>query len=103
MGSVTLPLDHDQRRSLADEVHARPPAPVAAPAAVSCLALYDADADAVFAKICELAVLQAAETPSPDAGHAIVELGGGRSMNSTTFPPRSRCCPQAGSPRSGRA
>lgn len=78
MGRVALPEDHEQRRALADEVHARPAAAVEAPAAVSCLALFDADADVVFAKLCEIAVLHAAETPRAGAAHAIVELGGGR-------------------------
>ena len=41
MTTAKLPPDHPQRQRLAEEVHARPPAPVQAPAAVSCLALTD--------------------------------------------------------------
>ncbi len=78
MSHVALPADHPQRRALADEAHARPAASVTAPAAVSCVALEGGDADVVFQKLCELAVLHAAETPRSGAAHAIVELGGGR-------------------------
>lgn len=78
MSVVELPADHPQRRALADEAHARPAASVTAPAAVSCLALEGGDADAVFRKLCELAVLHAADRPRSDVAHAIVELGGGR-------------------------
>lgn len=78
MSAVRLPPDHEQRRALADEAHARPAPAVTAPAAVSCLALFEADADLVFAKLGELAALHAAEPPQAGAAHAIVELGGGR-------------------------
>jgi len=68
-----LPPDHPLRRSLADEVHARPPAPVTVPAAVSCLALYDVEARGVFDRVVQLAQQFAIEPPAP-GGHAIVEL-----------------------------
>ncbi len=68
-----LPADHPLRRPLADEVHARPPAPVTVPAAVTCLALFDADADAVFAHVVALSQRYAVDAPEP-GGHAIVEL-----------------------------
>jgi uncharacterized membrane-anchored protein len=71
--AVRLPDDHPLRRPLADEVHARPPAPVSVPAVVSCLALFDTDADAVFDRVAELAAAQG--TPMPErGGHAVVEL-----------------------------
>jgi uncharacterized membrane-anchored protein len=73
MPTISLPPNHDLRRSLADEVHARPPAPVAVPAVVSCLALFDTDATAVFDCVAQLARRYAAETPTP-SGHAIVDL-----------------------------
>ncbi|MDZ7651436.1 MAG: DUF3422 domain-containing protein [Burkholderiaceae bacterium] len=73
MPAISLPPNHGLRRSLADEVHARPPAPVAVPAVVSCLALFDTDANAVFDCVAQLAQRYAAETPTP-SGHAIVEL-----------------------------
>jgi uncharacterized membrane-anchored protein len=73
MPTISLPPNHDLRRSLADEVHARPPAPVAVPAVVSCLALFDTDAAAVFDCVAQLARRYAADTPTP-SGHAIVDL-----------------------------
>jgi uncharacterized membrane-anchored protein len=73
MSLLRLPPDHPQRRALADEVHARPPAPVTVPAVVSCLALFDADAEAVFDCLVQLAQRYAVEPP-PRGGHAIVDL-----------------------------
>ena len=67
------PADHPLRRALADEVHARPPAPVTVPAAVSCLALFEVDADTVFDHVAQLALRFAVEPPV-GGGHAIVEL-----------------------------
>ncbi|MFN9807801.1 MAG: DUF3422 family protein [Betaproteobacteria bacterium] len=73
MPTVRLPDDHPLRRPLADEVHARPPAPVTVPAVVSCLALFDTDADAVFDRVAGLA--RSAGVPMPErGGHAVVEL-----------------------------
>jgi len=73
MLSFPLPTDHDLRRALADEVHARPPAPVSVPAVVSCLALFESDAEAVFERVAQLAQRYGAEAPA-GGGHAIVEL-----------------------------
>jgi uncharacterized membrane-anchored protein len=70
-----LPADHPQRRLLAGEVHARPPAPVAIPGVVSCLALFDADAEQVFERVAQLAQRHEVAPPAP-GGHAIVELPG---------------------------
>lgn len=67
------PADHPLRRALADEVHARPPAPVTVPAAVSCLALFEVDADTVFEHVAQLALRFTVEPPV-GGGHAIVEL-----------------------------
>ena len=73
MPAIRLPDDHPLRRLLADELHARPPAAVAVPAVVSCLALFDADADLVFDRVAELA--RSCGVPMPQrGGHAIVEL-----------------------------
>lgn len=72
--ALTLPADHALRRALADEVHARPPAPVTAPAVVSCLALYETDADAVFNCVVQLARRSGVEPPRAGGGHAIVKL-----------------------------
>jgi uncharacterized membrane-anchored protein len=71
--AVRLPDDHPLRRPLADELHARPPAAVAVPAVVSCLALFDADADLVFDRVAELARSRGVPMPQR-GGHAIVEL-----------------------------
>lgn len=68
-----LPSDHPLRRPLADEVHARPPAPVSVPAAISCLALFDCDAGAVFDHVTQLALRYSEDPPEP-GGHVIVEL-----------------------------
>jgi uncharacterized membrane-anchored protein len=73
MPTFRLPADHDLRRVLADEVHARPPAPVICPAVVSCLALFEADASEVFEHVAQLARRFGVETATP-TGHAIVEL-----------------------------
>lgn len=70
-----LPADHPLRRLLADEVHARPPASVAIPGVVSCLALFDADAGEVFERVAQLAQRHAVAPPAP-GGHAIVEMPG---------------------------
>lgn len=70
---IAQPADHPLRRALADEVHARPPAPVTVPAAVTCLALFDVDADVVFDRVAQLAQRFTVEPPAR-GGHAIVEL-----------------------------
>ena len=72
--TMTLPADHALRRALADEVHARPPAPVTAPAVVSCLALYETDAEAVFDCVVQLAQRVGVTPPAAGGGHAIVNL-----------------------------
>ena len=74
MTALTLPADHTLRRALADEVHARPPAPVAAPAVVSCLALYETQAEAVFDCVVQLAQRFGVAPPATGGGHAIVNL-----------------------------
>jgi len=74
-GTASLPADHPLRRALADEVHARPPAQVEVPAVVSCLALFEVDAGAVFERVVEAA--RGGAAPPPAAGNlAIVELPG---------------------------
>jgi uncharacterized membrane-anchored protein len=72
-----LPTDHPQRRALADEVHARPPAIVESPAVVSMLALMDAPAEGVLAAVTDLArLLGVAAISPPQAAHFVVELPG---------------------------
>lgn len=51
MPVTPLPAEHPLRRPLADELHARPPTPVRAPAVVSCLALLDAPAGEILAAL----------------------------------------------------
>jgi uncharacterized membrane-anchored protein len=72
MPFTPLPAEHPSRRTLADELHARPPTPVRSPAVVSCLALLDAPAGEI------LAALRATlgEAPAGDGGdvsHLIFE------------------------------
>ncbi|MBS2017282.1 MAG: DUF3422 domain-containing protein [Deltaproteobacteria bacterium] len=75
---MRLPRAHEQRRALAEEVHARPATPVVAPAVVSCLVLFESDSDAVLARVADLARLYAVDEPRTDAAHALVEIPGGR-------------------------
>jgi uncharacterized membrane-anchored protein len=70
MPRTPLPVEHPLRRQLADELHARPPAPARAPAVVSCLALVDAPADEILAALAELAGVAA----PGEVAHAIFEL-----------------------------
>jgi len=51
MPVTPLPAAHPLRRTLADELHARPPAPVRSPAVVSCMALLDAPAGEILAAL----------------------------------------------------
>ncbi len=72
-----LPHDHPLRLQLNDEVHARPPEPLQAPARISYLALLT-DAAAQAASGQALAALAArfdAATPSPGANHYSADLG----------------------------
>ena len=62
------------RRALADELHARPPAPVTSPAVVSCLALLDAPADEILQWLQRIGGPAAA----PDAAHVLLDLHGVR-------------------------
>ena len=75
MPLTPLPAEHPLRRSLADELHARPPAAVRAPAVISCLALVDAPAEAIVVALCELA---GAAAPAAGVAHAIFDLPEGR-------------------------
>ena len=73
MPVTPLPIEHPLRRRLADELHARPPAPVVSPAVVSCLALLDAPADEVLQRLRELAGTEALPAGA-DVAHVIIEL-----------------------------
>ncbi len=71
MPTTPLPAEHPLRRSLANELHARPPAPVRAPAAVSCLALLDTPADEILAALRRLLGEPVADTA--EVSHVIFE------------------------------
>jgi uncharacterized membrane-anchored protein len=77
MSAMPLPPDDPQRRSLHDEVHARPPAPLAAPMRVAHLALRippEARADEQAA-IAALASRHGVSPPRLDAGYATFDCG----------------------------
>lgn len=69
-----LPADHPQRRVLAEEVHARPPAPVMAPAVVTFVALLDADSGAVLAALRQLAEARGVDLRAARVDHVLLEL-----------------------------
>ncbi len=74
---MTLPPDHDLRVALNDEVHARPPSPMAAPLRVSYLALL-ADAsprEAGWAAVADLMRRYGASPPAKGANHHSADLG----------------------------
>lgn len=74
---TTLPADHPERIQLNDEVHARPPEPLSAPARVSYLALY-ADATAreqAWQAVHDLAGRYGVAPPQPGANHYSADLG----------------------------
>ncbi|MBC7801639.1 MAG: DUF3422 domain-containing protein [Gemmatimonadaceae bacterium] len=73
-----LPANHPQRLQLNNEVHARPPDPLAAPTRLSYLALFSDSAatrDAGFAAVCALAERQGVAPPPPGANHYSADLG----------------------------
>lgn len=74
MPVTPLPAEHPLRRSLADELHARPPAPVRSPAVVSCLALLDAPAGEILATVREL--LGEPSAAAGDVAHIVFERPG---------------------------
>jgi uncharacterized membrane-anchored protein len=72
-----FPSDHPQRATLADEVHARPPMPLATPSRVSYLAVL-VDSDARGPEVQHLAVLckrHGVAAPGPQDTHLRVTLG----------------------------
>ncbi|MFO1329614.1 MAG: DUF3422 domain-containing protein [Rubrivivax sp.] len=73
---TTLPPDHAQRRALADEVHARPPEPLATPARISHLALMIDAGDRELEQQRLQSLCQAfGVAPPPPAGHWSLSLG----------------------------
>jgi uncharacterized membrane-anchored protein len=73
--AVQPPPDHPQRLQVAAEVHARPPAPVQAPAVITCMALTDAAAQDSLARVQQLGRDHAIELEmSADAAHVLLEL-----------------------------
>jgi uncharacterized membrane-anchored protein len=72
-----FPADHPQRVALADEVHARPPQPMATPSRASCLAVL-VEPGARDQELRHLQVLcrrYGATEPAPGAAHVRVSLG----------------------------
>lgn len=75
MPAHRLPADHPLRRGLAEEAHARPPAPVEGPAVVSVLALMDTPAELVLEAVLALTRSLGAEAAPPaGAAHVVVVL-----------------------------
>lgn len=74
---ASLPPDHPQRRTLADEVHARPPEPLVTPAHASHLAVLVSldEREAEHRHLAALCRTVGVELPSLEAGHVIVPLG----------------------------
>jgi uncharacterized membrane-anchored protein len=74
---MTLPPDHPQRIELNDEVHARPPEPLVAPARLSYLALMcDApQREAGWAAVCDLCRRFEVTPPAQSATHFTADLG----------------------------
>ena len=75
---AALPQDHPQRRALNDEVHARPPEPLAAPLRASYVALLGdaAQREAALDAVRDLARRSGAEVlPEPGATHYSADLG----------------------------
>ena len=72
-----LPGDHPQRRRLNDEVHARPPERIVAPARISFVALLadEAQRAASWKVIARIAAEAGATPPAPDAFHYSAEVG----------------------------
>ena len=74
---MNLPGDHFRRVELNDEVHARPPEALRAPARISCLALIldGAGREREFSVLTDLAAAIEAPPPSPHGNHFSVDLG----------------------------
>ncbi len=72
-----LPADHPLRLELNDEVHARPPLPLRAPARVTCLALLSPPAarEQEWQLLRELADGFGVALPADASGHCTVDLG----------------------------
>lgn len=76
--ALPLPQDHPQRRALNDEVHARPPEPLAAPLRASYVALLGdvAQREAALDAVRDLArQFGAAALPEPGASHYSADFG----------------------------
>ncbi len=73
---MTLPDNHPQRVMLNDEVHARPPEPLAAPARLSYIAMWcDAEArEASFRAVVELVETTGVTPPEPGQNHFSADL-----------------------------
>ncbi|MEZ5984308.1 MAG: DUF3422 family protein, partial [Parvularculaceae bacterium] len=72
-----LPENHPLRFALNNEVHARPPEPLSAPAKISCIALITGwpYRDEDRAVVAELTARYGATPPGPGVKHYSVDLG----------------------------
>jgi len=77
MPALRLPADHPHRESLSEEVHARPPQPLAAPLSASYLVLYTGPGkrDSDLEAIADLAQRYSAAPPIEGATHYTALLG----------------------------
>lgn len=74
--TVHLPTDHPLRRRLANEVHARPPVPVAVPGVASSIALLRTTDDDDFAPVAALARAYGVDLAAGDQPQVVLELPG---------------------------
>jgi uncharacterized membrane-anchored protein len=74
---ITLPQEHPLRRELNDEVHARPPEALVAPARISFLALFHTDNDRKrhIEPVRTLCTKFGAPLPDENANHLSIDLG----------------------------
>jgi uncharacterized membrane-anchored protein len=70
-------LDHPERRTLNDEVHARPPDPVQTPSSMSYIARFSGSGQAAeeYRLLTELLECHGLQPPPPDANHCIADAG----------------------------
>jgi len=74
---VTLPAAHPMRLELSEEVHARPPLPLAGPCRVSCLALLSPPSSRAdeWRGLTELAARYGVSLPEAPGGHCSADFG----------------------------
>ena len=74
---TNFPIDHPQRTTLNDEVHARPPEPLVAPLRLSCLAIVAdwSSRQTQLDQLINLAGLSGVEPPQPSTTHYSANFG----------------------------